>query len=224
MYILFMPPMTTPQPSKSRAAQQLRLRRAQLGLTQEGVSGQSMSNEGEVLISQRTVSDLEKGNVALIDLSARRLVALARALNWSLPELQRATGIDLGLEDVGDNASVLAQQPAPQPPRPLLDELYHNHIAKNTHLFVANAGTPIITPTGAAIRKDDLLFVDIIDTIPKIGKIYMVEHSGSTRVHILSWLSGGIYWVNNNPDDAPIARADAKVIGRVVRFMSQHDA
>ncbi|GGJ65116.1 hypothetical protein GCM10008939_06230 [Deinococcus aquiradiocola] len=44
------------------------------------------------------MSHLEAGTIELGSIAASRLVALARALKWTLLELQEATGIDLAIE------------------------------------------------------------------------------------------------------------------------------
>ena len=77
----------------------LRARREELSrlegrrLTQEDIADRT----GEA-ISQRTVSHLEAGSIELGSIAASRLVAFAKALNWTLGELQEATGIDLAIE------------------------------------------------------------------------------------------------------------------------------
>lgn len=77
----------------------LKRRREELGeregvrLTQEELA----SRTGDV-VAQRTISHLEKGTVELPSLAMNRVTALAKALNWSLYDLQEKTGIDLGVE------------------------------------------------------------------------------------------------------------------------------
>lgn len=78
----------------------LRRRREELSeregvrVTQEEVSARTND-----LVAQRTVSHLEKGTVDLASLAITRVAALARALRWTLYELQQATGVDLGIEE-----------------------------------------------------------------------------------------------------------------------------
>ena len=79
-------------------AQAIRARREALGkyegdkVTQEEIAART----GDAL-SQRTVSHLEKGTIDITSLAYGRVVALAKALSWTLPELQSATGIDMAL-------------------------------------------------------------------------------------------------------------------------------
>jgi transcriptional regulator with XRE-family HTH domain len=246
-------PTLSPPSRQHRAPSALRVRRAQLGLTQEGVSGQSMSNEGEVLISQRTVSDLEQGNVALLDLSARRLVALAQALQWSLPELQKAAGVDLGFKDVWDDGDghwddgstwddggvwegnpKQDYQPQNRSPRrtdratlvasPLLSAAYVQATAEGTTVGIAEEGTPLTLPNGTTIRHNDILFVDTKQTTPELGKVYFVEFEGQGTIRLLRKFAGMLVWVYDAPEHEPEPLEKAKVIGRVVRFMNHHEA
>lgn len=87
-------------------AQAIRARRESLGtskadrVTQEDVAART----GDML-SQRTVSHIEQGSIELDNLAYGRVVALAKALNWTLPELQAATGL-------------VVDSPSPTPPQP----------------------------------------------------------------------------------------------------------
>lgn len=68
----------------------IRARRVSLDLKQEDISERSHD-----VISQGTVSDLERGKVALDKLTAPRLAALAEALEWTVEEMEAATGLSL---------------------------------------------------------------------------------------------------------------------------------
>src|SRR3712207_4910190 len=76
-------------------AMAIKLRRIRLGLSQEDVAAHS----GDAF-TQRTVSALEVGQQQLTDMSYTRVIALARALNWTLAEMQRETGVDLGIAEL----------------------------------------------------------------------------------------------------------------------------
>lgn len=91
-------------------AQAIRARRESLGrlegdrVTQEAIAART----GDV-VSQRTVSHLEKGTIELTSLAYGRVIALAKALNWTLPELQLATGLsseNTELTEVNKNSQV----------------------------------------------------------------------------------------------------------------------
>ncbi len=89
-------PMATPRArSKQKAtpawAEALRERRMKLELSQEEVAART----GDAL-SQRTISALETGATPLEKVAISRVISLANALNWTLRQMQEATGIDLG--------------------------------------------------------------------------------------------------------------------------------
>lgn len=64
-------------------------------VTQEEIAART----GDI-VSQRTVSHLEQGSIEITGLAYGRVVALAKALKWTLPEFARATGLDPdGLEE-----------------------------------------------------------------------------------------------------------------------------
>ncbi|GEM46617.1 helix-turn-helix transcriptional regulator [Deinococcus cellulosilyticus] len=88
-----MPPRTRTPRDIPRWADALRMRRSALGLSQDEVAQRSQDG-----LAQRTVSALENGTIDLRDLSVGRLLALARALGWTLYDLQQATRLDLGIE------------------------------------------------------------------------------------------------------------------------------
>jgi transcriptional regulator with XRE-family HTH domain len=85
---------TTQDDSFAGAA--LTARRRALDLNQEELAF-------NIAASQTTVSDLERGRRSLLALGLKTITALARALKWSLPELEKATGVDFGLKDVWDD-------------------------------------------------------------------------------------------------------------------------
>lgn len=90
---------TTPLYEPTPASIALKLRRVELGKSQADVAFDS-----EVL-TQTTVSELERGKYGPADLTAARLAALARGLNWTVAELERATGLQLNLTPVDPDQS-----------------------------------------------------------------------------------------------------------------------
>lgn len=85
------PRNATPTYEPTEASKALKLRRVELGKSQADVAFDSD------VLTQTTVSELERGKYSPADLTATRLAALAKGLNWSVAELERATGLDLGL-------------------------------------------------------------------------------------------------------------------------------
>jgi transcriptional regulator with XRE-family HTH domain len=103
----------------------LRQRREELSrleghrLTQEDIADRT----GDA-VSQRTVSHLEAGSIELGSIAAARLAALARALRWTLGELQEATGIDLAVERASQPAvdvTIITTEPSVEIPAGLLE-------------------------------------------------------------------------------------------------------
>lgn len=94
---------SSPTYEPTPASRALKLRRTELGKSQADVAFDS-----EVL-TQTTVSELERAKYGPEDLTASRLAALARGLNWTVAELEQATGLNLNLS------------PAPPASRPLTD-------------------------------------------------------------------------------------------------------
>lgn len=74
-------------------SKRLRARREELEYTQEEV----VALAGEIF-SQRAVSHLEQGTSPLTGVGLLKATAYARALKWSLEDLQKETGINLGIE------------------------------------------------------------------------------------------------------------------------------
>lgn len=82
---------STPQFEPTQASKALKLRRVELGKSQADVAFDSEA------LTQTTVSELERGKYGPEDLTAARLAALAKGLNWTVSELEHETGLDLGL-------------------------------------------------------------------------------------------------------------------------------
>lgn len=82
-----------PKPSRPRPAwaTALRVRRAELGKSQEQVALDSG------ILNQTTVSELEGGRYDLANLTAARLAGLSRGLDWTLAEMEAALEVDFGL-------------------------------------------------------------------------------------------------------------------------------
>jgi repressor LexA len=223
----------------------LKQRRLALNLTQE----QAAAATNDVL-AQRTISNLENGrNESLANLGIQRLGALANALQWTLFELQDATGVDLGL---GNN-------------RPLLFEPNVTPIKDVKWLPIralASAGTPLPTETeglgwyvmpamnfkngvqifraegnsmavgnGKGIFNGDSLVVDTSDLEPREGKIYLVHDEGSQGIcvkRLRRWdndKTGESEWwlTSDNPAFPPFQLETARVIGRVIAAEGPRD-
>lgn len=77
------------QTSAVNWATRLKLRRIATGYATQGDLAAATGD----LIAQRTISHLENGSTPLTGLSAPRLAVLARALNWTIEEMELDTGV-----------------------------------------------------------------------------------------------------------------------------------
>lgn len=174
-------------------------------------------------ISQKAVSDLENSRVQLMDMSVGRVIALARALNWSLNELQEATGVDLGV-----SAELLStNEPTPVYSLAALGSEKPNpdgfNITPNKGKHPANwmqtfMDSDEMTP---AIRDGESIYFDTDLTSPTKG-VYVIAQQGSAHVRRYSQLPSGPAWTADNPAYAHqfIPASDTvKVLGRVYRVV-----
>ena len=198
----------------------LKMRRLQLGnLTQEDVQARS----GD-LISQGTISDLERGKVSLDSLNVRRAAALARALNWSLAQLQEATGVDLGVP----NAEAL-KTGEPTPVYLLKDLVDPNaqphgfNITPNNGKHPKNWRQTVMDGDEMtdAIRDGESLYFDLDITQPGSG-VFIITHAGKVYVRRYAVLPSGPAWVAANSAYAHQfipASDDVGIVGRIYRVV-----
>jgi repressor LexA len=220
----------------------LRQRREELSrqegqrLTQEDIAART----GDA-ISQRTISHLEAGSIDLGSIAATRLSALARALKWSLEDLQGATGVDLGFDRAAASTPPYIPANVREIPEVILMPVYslasagmpmqdaepldYDPIAMPRDqwhpalmLFLAE-GDSMSDGQEDSIRSGDILHVDMRDTDPNEGRVMVVQIPGQgvtvKRVRML----GGAYWLfSDNPDQRkypPFQADEAKILGGV---------
>lgn len=209
-------PKSKPRP---RAAIALRNRRDELGLNQDEIA-EAM---GE-LISQSAVSDLETGRTDLTRLETRRLVALARALKWTLEDLQRETGIDLaikpGSNDVirSDGRMVLAYDlaSASKPIDPSeRDGVPHwvrsEHDRPGLEVFIVRGSSmqPTFFDGWAA-------YCDTRDLTLQDGKIFVLRiHGDGICIKRARLTKSGWILTSDNPEHSSFVADEATVLGRV---------
>lgn len=113
--------LVTPPPTPgSGPGEALRARRMEIGKRQD-----DLASDAEV--SQKLISEIERGEQSLLAVGIGRARNIARALNWSLNDLQEATGLDLGVERPAPKPSDAFTAKArgyrvPKPPRPALPD------------------------------------------------------------------------------------------------------
>ncbi|WP_160329909.1 LexA family transcriptional regulator [Deinococcus grandis] len=203
----------------------LRMRRVQLGnLTQEDVQERSKD-----LISQGTVSDLERGKITLDSLNVRRASALAQALGWSLIEMQRATGVDLGLTEAHE---IKAAEPTPVyslkalgSVTPVSDGV---NITPNPGPHPANWMQTFMDgdEMDPRIRDGETIYLDTDKTTPDKG-VYVIRYRDRAYVRRFSQLPTGPAWTADNPafahqfiPDGP----EVTVLGKIYRVVGIRDS
>ena len=206
----------TQRPAPPAWALKLKMRRMELGKGQEEI----VAEAGDIM-TQAWVSDVERGKVDLNNAGFRKVVALARALNWSLSDMQRATGIDLGMAEaslVGENSvdvyPLSAALDFDTPGMPV------DHVAVAPgirHPAVLRMDSEEMNGTGSAsIRPGDYLHVDLALTEPEEGKVYVLLDQDGVHVRQYAESRLGALFRAEQHQFEPIPAADAQVVGQVV--------
>lgn len=203
-------------------ARALKLRRVFLGLSQEQLAGAT----GEAL-SQRTVSDLEVARVNLGDLSMTRVVQLARALRWTLLEMQEATGLDLGMANLKKSEGKLTvAYPLQALVDPTLDPIGTIYMQpyehpENMQFFIAD-GDEMVSAQHNAIHPGFSIYFDADQRDLVEGKVYVIIYEG--RAHIRKYLSTPIGYAFA-PDNLayPLIPTNVEVLGRVYLVIGVKD-
>ncbi|GGB71639.1 LexA family transcriptional regulator [Deinococcus soli (ex Cha et al. 2016)] len=202
----------------------LKLRRVGLGMAQDDVAAAS----GDAF-SQRLVSDLEVGKVYLGDISITRASALARALQWTLSEMQAATGIDLG---IAESVAI----PGVSDPTPIysLRQLGNPNAQPDGVNITPNPGPHPRDWMQTFMDGDDMdprirdgesIYFDTDKTTPDRG-VYVIRYRDRAYVRRYSQLPTGPAWTADNPafahqfiPDGP----DVTVLGKVYRVVGIRD-
>lgn len=201
----------------------LRMRRVELGnLTQEDIQARS-----EDQISQGTVSDLERGKIALDSLNVRRASALARALNWTLAEMQRATGVDLGIMDAtliaegtADVYPLRAALTPDQPGAPVDHEAVAPGLKRPLLLRADTDEMQGLSP--ASIRPGSTLHLDLDRTTPEEGRVYVLTDDGGVHLRLYTVTRLGPVFRADNRTHEDIPAQDAHIVGMVVEVATDY--
>lgn len=218
--------MTTRGRSSTRIvptwATALKVRRVQLGISQEGVA--DLTNG---VVSQSTMSALEVGRQELTDLAYMRVVALARALSWSLGEMQRATGVDLGIAEVtlvGEGSAdvyPLSAALSPDNPGPAID-----HVAVTPGVsrpLLLRADTDEMQGTSrASVRPGSYLHLDLDLTTPAEGLVYVVTDHEGVHLRLYTTTRLGAVFRAENREHEDIPASEAQVIGQVMAVTTDY--
>lgn len=200
----------------------LKVRRVQLGISQEGVA--DLTNG---VVSQSTMSALEVGRQELTDLAYMRVVALARALSWSLGEMQRATGVDLGIAEVNlvgeGSADVypLSAALSPNNPGAAID-----HVAVTPGVsrpLLLRADTDEMQGTSrASVRPGSYLHLDLDLTTPAEGLVYVITDHEGVHLRLYTTTRLGAVFRAENREHEDIPASEAQVIGQVMAVTTDY--
>lgn len=185
---------------------------------------EDVANEAEV--SQKLVSEIERGEQDLLMVSVSRLARLAAALDWSLNELQSSTGLNLGIRDVASHDEVkpvanvhivpvrtlAAAGPAFYTEAAVIDsEVVENHLFRDAMLVVQVTGDSM-TPQ---LHEEDRVYIDTRDLDKQDGKIYLLHLHGNGFV-LKRMRKMGSSWLltSDNPAYPPLPTHDATIVGR----------
>ncbi|WP_407541458.1 helix-turn-helix transcriptional regulator [Deinococcus radiomollis] len=198
-------------------ARALKLRRVEIGLSQEDVA--VASND---VIQQSTISALEVGKTSLTEVSFVRVVALAKALNWSLVELQRATGVDLGItglklaSDRSMPVYPLSATAHPEYPGSAVGIEDVPPTTRSNTLIVRADTEEMNGVSPASIRKGEHVYIHLGSTQPTVGYVYAIQ--SENQVHLRRYEEGrfGPVWVSENRNTyEDIPGSEASILGLV---------
>lgn len=220
--------MPTPKTKPARLAPptwalRLKMRRLELGKGQEDI----VAAAGD-LMTQGWVSDVERGKVDLRNAGFSKVVALASALGWSLTQLQRETGIDLGVMDVtlvGEGSADVYPLTAAlnlDNPGPAIDhELITPGIKRP--LLLRMDSEEMLGVTSASIRPGSTLHIDQADTTPEEGRVYVLTDQDGAHVRLYTTTRLGPVFRAENRTFEDIPATEATIIGRVVSVATDYD-
>ena len=219
--------MPTPKTKSTRAAPpawalKLKMRRLELGKGQEQIVAES----GDV-VTQGWMSDVERGKVDLRNAGFTKVVALARALNWTLAEMQRATGIDLGVMDAhleGEgSADVYPLAAALTPARPGASVDHEAVTPGIERPLLLRADTDEMQGRSAAsILPGSTLHIDLNKITPREGRVYVITDREGVHVRIFTQTRVGAVFRADNRDHEDIPVSDAQVVGEVCGVTSDY--
>lgn len=219
--VMIMATPRSPRKPKPAWALAIELRRTKLQLSQEIVAERAE-------MSQSYYSDVERGDKTLHSLTVGKLLGLARALEWTLGEMQRATGVDLGMTE----AAVIGVGMAPvyaltaaltpdQPGLPVDEDLLSPGL---TRPLLLRADTDeMLGTTPAAIRPGSILHIDQADTTPQEGKVYVITDHEGVHVRLYTTTRLGAVFRAENREHEDIPATEAQVVGRVVSVASDYN-
>ncbi|WP_412029970.1 helix-turn-helix domain-containing protein [Deinococcus yunweiensis] len=210
----------TPRKPKPAWALAIELRRTALQLSQEIIAERAE-------MSQSYYSDVERGDKSLLTLTVGKLIGLARALNWTLTELQRATGVDLGIMDATliaeGSADVYPLRAALTPDQPGTP-VDHEAVAPGLKRpLLLRADTDEMQGlSNASIRPGSTLHLDLDRTTPEEGRVYVLTDDGGVHLRLYTATRLGPVFRAENRTHEDIPAQDAHIVGMVVEVATDY--
>ncbi|WP_027459292.1 helix-turn-helix domain-containing protein [Deinococcus murrayi] len=210
-----------PRKKKPEWAVAIELRRTKLQLSQEIVAEKAD-------MSQSYYSDIERGAKTLHSLTVGKLLGLARALHWTVAEMQRATGVDLGIAE----ASTVGEGSADVYPLSAALNPEHPGAAIDHEAVVAGIQQPLLLrmdtdemygTTPASIRPGDYLHVDRAHTSPEEGRVYVITDADGPHVRLYTTTRLGPVFRAENRQYEDIPAQEAQVVGLVAGVTSDYN-
>lgn len=227
--ILPMPRVSRQQKDRPAWAQALVKRRMALGKRQEDVAAAGgYDEEGKEVLTTSNVADVETGRVHLLNVGLGKAVALAKGLDWSFSQMQRATGLDLGIADASlvaeGSADVYPLQAAltPDDPGAPID---HHAVAPDVKqpLLLRMDSDEMMGLTAASIRPGEFLHVDRADITPAEGRVYVVTDEDGVHVRMYAQTRLGPVFRAENRSHEDIPASEARVVGVVNTVTSDRE-
>ncbi|MFC6667167.1 hypothetical protein ACFP9V_19250 [Deinococcus radiopugnans] len=156
-----------------------------------------------------------------------KVVALARALSWSLGEMQRATGVDLGIAEVtlvGEGSAdvyPLSAALSPDNPGAAID-----HVAVTPGVsrpLLLRADTDEMQGTSrASVRPGSYLHLDLDLTTPAEGLVYVITDHEGVHLRLYTTTRLGAVFRAENREHEDIPASEAQVIGQVMAVTTDY--
>ncbi len=227
IYPLLMPGQVVARPDWANA---LRVRREDLGIKQS-----DFPELTDDLISQGTVSDIERGKVNPLKLEARRLFAYIKALKWTPEDFFKATNLNPQyITEVSNTTGYRIDAfPINTRPMPVLGvaaggKPYEYPVPNNLWraggaVFMVE-GSSMDDGTDRAIREGDMVLVDTSITSVQPGKLYVLEILGDGyTIKQARKLNGEWVWLPFNPEHPALHPKEVRIVGQVYKVLRAGD-
>lgn len=223
------PPPSTPGGTPGEV---LRARRVEIGKRQD-----DLANDAEV--SQKLISEIERGEQSLLAVGIGRARNIARALRWSLNDLQAATGLDLGVEAQqsaqanapGDLSNFLANPPVVPGGRFVPSAPLSQYGSPKSLTFIPDEinrpGIQVVILDNPTMKAGGMaygatLYIDTAERAPEKGRVYLVKNNGKHEIRRAAVHGGDVWLYLDSPEHGgpPAQLNELSVLGRVFKFLN----